>query len=189
MLLIILSVQKWQLRKREETEERFPLLQNRPCVKHCFLWKIMFCIKFFPYNLKYESPFFFFFFFFSAVHCSACSSWRLRMLFMDNNNIYLWEDASFSVLSVGCEAITGEIFPCFCAAVNSYYRVFVIFWKIMQSHCGSKKLWIDFCLNGSNMHLNYCSRVRYLKTAQLFHLLLWFCCCFCSGAQNFFKQA
>lgn len=121
----IITIWKRQLRKHEETEGRFPEIQNGACVKQqVFFEEMKACINFISYKLNYKGPLLF-----STVHCSACSSWRRWKLFTDNNNIYLWEDALFGVLRAECRAITGEILPYFSAAVNRYYCAFLIFSK------------------------------------------------------------
>ena len=136
----------------------------------------MVCIKFFPYKLKHKPAFF------STVYCFACSR-RLWKLFTNNNNIHLREEALFIVWRVGCKAITGEIF----VSVQQLTVITVPLWscqRIMQPHCGSQKLWTDFHLNGSNMHLK--NGNREFNTGNRFSYTISILCdivC-CSSAQN-----
>lgn len=48
--------------------------------------------------------------------------------------------------------------------------------RMVQPHCGSQKLWTDFHLNGSNMHLNNCNRE--FNTRRLFSYIICLLCDF-----------
>lgn len=115
--------------------------------------------------------------FFSAMYCSACGSQRQWKLFTDNNHVDLsgrgfihcveswlqshyWRD--FSLVSVQqLTVITVRFWSC---------------WSRKQPHSGSQKLWTDFHLNGSTMHLNNCNRE--FSTRKLFPYIIGLLCDF-----------